>query len=35
MNCRLQEGQGEALYEIGVDDCGNLSGVSSEELDTS
>ena len=35
MNWRLQEGQGEALYEIGVEDCGQLSGVSSEELDAS
>jgi GTPase len=35
MNWRLQEGQGEALYEIGVEDCGTLSGVSSEELQAS
>ncbi|CAF5134018.1 unnamed protein product [Rotaria sp. Silwood1] len=35
MNWRLQEGQGEALYEIGVEDCGTLSGVSSEELEAS
>lgn len=35
MNWRLQEGQGEALYEIGVEDCGKLSGVSDEELKTS
>ncbi|UJR16202.1 hypothetical protein I4U23_003112 [Adineta vaga] len=35
MNWRLQEGQGEALYEIGVEDCGTLSGVSHEELQAS
>ncbi|CAF1448497.1 unnamed protein product [Adineta steineri] len=35
MNWRLQEGQGEALYEIGVEDCGTLSGVSNEELQAS
>jgi len=35
MNWRLQEGQGEALYEIGVEDCGTLSGVSSDELEAS
>jgi GTPase len=35
MNWRLQEGQGEALYEIGVEDCGTLSGVNSEELEAS
>ncbi|CAF1106639.1 unnamed protein product [Rotaria sordida] len=35
MNWRLQEGQGEALYEIGVEDCGTLSGVSDEELEAS
>ena len=35
MNWRLQEGQGEALYEIGVEDCGTLAGVSSEELEAS
>lgn len=35
MNWRLQEGQGEALYEIGVEDCGTLSGVSREELQES
>ena len=26
MNWRLQEGQGEALYEIGVEDCSILRG---------
>ncbi|CAF3401779.1 unnamed protein product [Rotaria sp. Silwood1] len=35
MNWRLQEGQGEALYEIGVEDCGTLSGVTDEELEAS
>ena len=35
MNWRLQEGQGEAWYEIGVQDCGTLSGISSEELEES
>ena len=35
MNWRLREGQGEALYEIGVEDCGTLSGVSEEELQAS
>jgi GTPase len=35
MNWRLQEGQGEALYEIGVEDCGTFSGVNSEELKAS
>ncbi|CAF3917715.1 unnamed protein product, partial [Didymodactylos carnosus] len=35
MKWRLQEGQGEAIYEIGVEDCGTLSGVSAEELDAS
>jgi len=35
MNWRLQEGQGEALYEIGVEDCGTLSGVCTEELEAS
>lgn len=35
MNWRLQEGQGEALYEIGVEDCGSLAGVSDEELEAS
>ena len=35
MNWRLKEGQGEALYEIGVKDCGALSGVSNDELQAS
>lgn len=29
---RLQEGQGEAIYEIGVADCGTLMGLNDEEL---
>ena len=32
MKWRLQEGQGEALYEIGVEDDGKLTGLSQEEL---
>ncbi|CAF1139779.1 unnamed protein product, partial [Didymodactylos carnosus] len=35
MKWRVQEGQGEAIYEIGVEDCGTLSGVNAEELDAS
>lgn len=35
MNWRLREGQGEALYEIGVEDSGAMTGVSREELDGS
>ncbi|CAF1576726.1 unnamed protein product, partial [Adineta ricciae] len=35
MNWRLKEGHGEALYAIGVEDCGTLSGVSHEELQAS
>ncbi len=35
MNWRSQEEQDETLYEIGVEDCGTLSAVSSEELETS
>lgn len=32
---RLQEGRGEAIYEIGVADCGALKGLSEGELDAS
>jgi len=35
LNWRLQEAQDETLYQIGVEDCGTLSAVSSEELETS
>lgn len=35
MNWRLQEGQGEAIYEIGVEDCGTITGITQEELKTS
>jgi len=35
MNWRLEEGQGEALYRIGVEDDGTLTGVSREELQES
>jgi len=29
---RLQEGQGEAIYQIGVEDSGLLAGLSSAEM---
>ena len=32
MKWRLQEGRGEAIYEIGVADCGALTGLNEEEL---
>ncbi|CAF3917563.1 unnamed protein product [Rotaria sordida] len=35
MHWRLEEGQGEAFYEIGVEDCGTLKGVNTEELEAS
>lgn len=35
MKWRLREGQGEAIYEIGVEDNGMLAGLSQEELEAS
>ena len=35
MKFRLQEGRGECLYEIGVEDNGNNLGLSQTELVTS
>jgi len=35
MKWRLQEGQGEAIYEIGVEDSGLLAGLSPEEMEAS
>ena len=35
MKWRLQEGQGEAIYEIGVADNGFLRGLSDREMDDS
>ncbi|CAG0924554.1 unnamed protein product, partial [Notodromas monacha] len=35
MKWRLREGQGEAIYEIGVEDNGTLSGLGEHELETS
>ena len=35
MKWRLQEGGGEAIYEIGVKDCGDLEGLEDDELDES
>lgn len=32
MKWRLQEGRGEAIYEIGVADSGVLTGLNKEEL---
>ena len=32
MKWRLQEGGGEAIYEIGVKDCGDLEGLEDDEL---
>ena len=32
---RLQEGQGEAIYEIGVEDNGMMAGLTREELNMS
>ena len=35
MKWRLQEGRGEAVYQIGVDDNGMLVGLSEEDLRSS
>lgn len=35
MKWRLQEGDGEAIYEIGVEDNGMFVGLTREELDSS
>ena len=35
MKWRLQEGQGEAFYEIGVEDNGILAGLTDDELTAS
>jgi GTPase len=35
MKWRLREGQGEAIYEIGVEDSGMLAGLTDLELDAS
>ena len=35
MKWRLQEGQGEAIYEIGVEDSGMLAGLTRDELNMS
>ena len=35
MKWRLREGQGEAIYEIGVEDNGLLTGLNKEELQSS
>ena len=35
MKWRLQEGQGEAIYEIGVEDNGMLAGLTRAELNMS
>ncbi|KAG8236380.1 hypothetical protein J437_LFUL016658, partial [Ladona fulva] len=35
MKWRLREGQGEAIYEIGVEDNGILTGLSSSEMNAS
>lgn len=35
MKWRLEEGQGEAFYEIGVEDCGLLTGLTEEDMDAS
>jgi hypothetical protein len=35
MKWRLQEGQGEAIYQIGVEDCGLLAGLTDEEMKAS
>lgn len=35
MKWRLREGQGEAIYEIGVEDGGIMSGLTDEELNDS
>lgn len=35
MKWRLREGQGEALYEIGVEDNGVLTGLSESDMNDS
>lgn len=35
MNWRLREGQGEAIYEIGVNDNGHLHGLTDDEMEAS
>jgi GTPase len=35
MKWRLQEGQGEAIYQIGVEDCGLLAGLTDDEMKAS
>jgi GTPase len=35
MKWRLREGQGEALYEIGVRDCGRVRGLAPTEMKAS
>lgn len=35
MKWRLREGQGEAIYEIGVEDNGLLVGLTEDELQAS
>lgn len=35
MKWRLKEGQGEAIYQIGVADCGVLTGLSVQDMDSS
>lgn len=35
MKWRLREGQGEAIYEIGVQDDGTIKGLTDKELDAS
>ena len=35
MKWRLREGQGEAIYEIGVSDSGFMTGLSDEDMDDS
>lgn len=35
MKWRLREGDGEAIYEIGVEDDGIISGLRKEELESS
>lgn len=35
MKWRLKEGAGEAVYEIGVEDCGTFIGLKKKELESS
>lgn len=35
MKWRLREGQGEAIYEIGVEDDGTMVGLTDDELNAS